>query len=259
MDSRLPLQPELPLWGIGDDAPVGDRKDHDLRRVLVGARYIPYALRRGRRRGIGLTVDAFGLRINAPLRTSIGEIEAAIRKHAEWVLRKIEECANRPRRPTLAICDGAAVPVLGDRLPLRVCAGVARGCLAEGGIHLQTRDPTTAAKLLERTLRAHAREIFAERLARFAQMMSLPVPPLSIGAARTRCGCCNRATGIRLNWRLIHMPLDIIDYVVVHELAHLRQMNHSPRFWLEVEKVLPDYRERRRALREHGDGLPVLV
>lgn len=256
MANRLPLQPELPLWGVGDDVPAaGD----DARRVLIGDRYLPYALRRGRRRGIGLTVDGSGLRVGAPPRASIRDIEAAIQEHAGWVLKKLDEWLHRPRRPTLAIRDGACVPVLGDNLPLVVRAGAARGRLVESGIHLQTKDPAKAAELLERTLRAHAREVFGGRLAHYAQTMGLAVPPLSIGAARTRWGSCNRATGIRLNWRLIHLPLDLVDYVVVHELAHLKQMNHSPRFWREVEAVLPDYRERRQVLRERGEGLPVLI
>lgn len=259
MGKRLPLQPELPLWS-GDDAPAaGDRNAQDVRRLLVGDRSISYALRRGRRRGIGLTVDGSGLRIGAPTRTSIREIEAAIRKHGVWVLRKLDEWASRPRRPTLAICDGAAVPVLGGTMLLVLRPGATRGRLVDGGIHLQMPDPEKAVALLDRTLRAHAREVFGERLAHFAQVMGLALPTLSIGAARTRWGSCNRANGIRLNWRLIHMPLELIDYVVVHELAHLKQMNHSPRFWREVEVVLPDYRERRRALRERGEALPVLI
>ena len=82
-------------------------------------------------------------------------------------------------------------------------------------------------------------------------------PPLSLSSARTRWGCCS-ASGIRLNWRLIHLPLDLVDYVVAHELAHLREMNHSARFWAEVARLCPDWRERRAALKKHGGEIPLI-
>jgi predicted metal-dependent hydrolase len=78
---------------------------------------------------------------------------------------------------------------------------------------------------------------------------------LSLSSAQTRWGSASSNGTIRLNWRLIHFPMSSIDYVVAHELAHLREMNHSPRFWDVVRSVLPDYEQLRGSLR--GDGLPV--
>jgi predicted metal-dependent hydrolase len=75
---------------------------------------------------------------------------------------------------------------------------------------------------------------------------------LSLSSAGTRWGSASADGSIRLNWRLIHFREPIIDYVVVHELAHLREMNHSPRFWQHVENVLPDYAERRGALKDEA-------
>ncbi len=85
--------------------------------------------------------------------------------------------------------------------------------------------------------------------AAFAAILGLTAPPLPLSAARTRWGSCSLRTGIRLNWRLIHFPPHIVDYVVVHELAHLREMNHSPAFWEVVRSVLPDYQHARGTLR----------
>jgi predicted metal-dependent hydrolase len=114
------------------------------------------------------------------------------------------------------------------------------------------------AASLEKALRTRAREFFIDRMTHFAAVMKLEVPRLALSSARTRWGSCNRDTGIRLNWRLIHCAPHLVDYVVVHELAHLRQMNHSPRFWREVEIVLPRYRDARRELRELSERLPQL-
>ena len=75
---------------------------------------------------------------------------------------------------------------------------------------------------------------------------------ITIRAAKTRWGSCSGAGNLNFHWKLILMPDEVLDYVVVHELAHRKQMNHSPAFWAEVEKVLPDYRERRRWLKNWG-------
>jgi len=82
------------------------------------------------------------------------------------------------------------------------------------------------------------------------------VPALALSSARTRWGSCSAQGGIRLNWRLIHLPPAIVDYVVVHELAHLRHMNHGPRFWALVESVCPEYRALRAELRRLAAHLP---
>jgi len=90
-------------------------------------------------------------------------------------------------------------------------------------------------------------------------LLAVVPPPLSLSAARTRWGSCSTRSGIRLNWRLLHFPLPVIDYVVVHELAHLREMNHSPRFWAIVSGVCPNWQALRVELRVLGKTLPGLV
>ena len=106
--------------------------------------------------------------------------------------------------------------------------------------------------MLEKALRDKARTVFAERLALHAPRLGVAVPPLRLSSARTRWGSCSHHGGIVLNWRLVFMPLPVIDYVVCHELAHLKEMNHSPRFWSVVEQLCPDWRARRLELRQHG-------
>ena len=86
--------------------------------------------------------------------------------------------------------------------------------------------------------------------------MGLQEPPLTLSSARTRWGSCSLKSGIRLNWRLIHFPLAVLDYVVIHELAHLREMNHSRRFWAVVAEACPEYRTRREQLKALANHCP---
>jgi predicted metal-dependent hydrolase len=91
-----------------------------------------------------------------------------------------------------------------------------------------------------------------------AAQLGQPLPPLALSAARTRWGSCSVRSGIRLNWRLIHLPPELIDYVIAHETAHLIEMNHSPRFWAVVETLHPDWRTSRQELKRLGAALPLI-
>jgi predicted metal-dependent hydrolase len=118
------------------------------------------------------------------------------------------------------------------------------------------RTPDDAGRVLEKVLRDRAREVFLERLVHYSAALGVALPRLALSAARTRWGSCSLKSGIRLNWRLIHFPRPVIDYVVAHELAHLREMNHSPRFWSVVEQLYPDYRTARDELKKLAAHCP---
>jgi len=256
MPRATPLQPELPLWGADPERPAADGSEA-LRRLLLGDRVVHYALRRGRRRTIGLSIDHRGLRVGAPQRSTLAEIEAMILRNGDWVLDKLDTWRARPSRALATVADGLRFPLLGDEGVLRVAAGNNQVRWHGDELHLACRQGTAPLELFERGLRERARGLFAERLAIHADRMGLAVlPPLAVSGARTRWGSCSRVSGIRLNFRLLHFPLPLVDYVVAHELAHLRQMNHSERFWREVEMLYPDYRAARQALREQAELLP---
>ena len=137
----------------------------------------------------------------------------------------------------------------GDGLP-----GVPRRLLRIGLPHTAAAEQIRDA--VQSWLQRQARRVFEERCAVFAQRLQVRVRRISLSSAATRWGSANADGSIRLNWRLVHFGLPIIDYVVAHELAHLREMNHSPAFWDVVRSVLPDYEQSRQALR---DGhVPVL-
>ena len=223
--------------------------------IHLADRIVPYVLRRAKRRTIGLTIDHRGLRINAPQRSTISEIEGLIHQHEQWVTKKLDEWKTRRIAPPLAIVDGVKIPYLGDMLEIRLAIGRHPPLWNEANANapvltLFLRTPVQAAFFLEKALRDKAGRLFYERLKFYAAAMTLPVVPLALSAAKTRWGSCSKRSGIRLNWRLIHFPLAVIDYVVIHELAHLREMNHSPRYWKIVEEICPEYRERRADLKQ---------
>ncbi len=227
-------------------------------RIVLAGHSVDYRLRRSRRRTIGLTIDQRGLRIGAPLRARHGDIEALIRQHGQWVLDKLAAWQTRAVQQPLALADGTVLSILGRPLTLAVTAlGRARWQWQDDKLHLWPTAATSAGSLLEKALRERARAVFAERLAHYAPQLGVAPPPLRLSAARTRWGSCSR-NAISLNWRLIFLPLPIVDYVVCHELAHLREMNHSPRFWSVVEQLCPDWRPRRLELRQRGREIPVI-
>ena len=227
------------------------------RRIAIAGQDVDYHLRRSRRRTIGLTIDQRGLRVGAPQQARLGDIETLIREHGQWVLDKLADWRNRAAPERLAIADGTVIFALGAALTVTVTpASRQRWLYSDPKLHLFVPPAVDARAVLEKALREKARLVFAERLAHHAPRLGVAPPPLRISAARTRWGSCSQRGGIALNWRLILMPLPVLDYVVAHELAHLREMNHSPRFWAVVEQLCPDWRARRLELRQLARQIP---
>ena len=250
----MPWRPEtLPS---GTRPAVGE----SARTIELGESTVPYVLRRARRRTIGLTIDHRGLRVGAPQRASLREVESAILHHGEWIRKKLDEWRTRPTSAPLQIVDGLRLPVLGGPVQIRLAVGANRCVwnlqMAEPTLTLCLRSPEEAPRVLEQVLRARSLSLFAERLAHYAPLLGVAVPRLSLTAARTRWGSCSQRTGIRLNWRLIHFPPPVVDYVVAHEVAHLREMNHSPGFWSIVARLYPDYRSARDELKRLTAACP---
>jgi len=224
--------------------------------VLAGQR-VEFALRRSSRRSIGLSIDHRGLRVGAPLRAPLRDIEALIRQHGTWVLDKLANWRDKPAPERFQVIDGGSLPLLGKALQLQVTtAGRSHCAFSDQHINISVAPAADVARILEQGLRHQARAVFAERLAVHAPRLGVSAPPLRLSSARTRWGSCSARGNISLNWRLIFMPLPIVDYVVCHELAHLREMNHSPRFWSVVEQLCPDWQALRIELRRLGRQLP---
>ena len=200
--------------------------------VILAGQRIEFGLRRSTRRSIGLSIDQRGLRVGAPMRASLRDIETLIQQHGQWIIDKLSAWRERQPAEAFSVVDGTSISLLGQALTVRIdAASRARASFTENEIRLAVPAAVDAAKVLESALRERARSLFNERLAAHAPHLGVSLPPLRLSSARTRWGSCSARGNIALNWRLILMPLTIVDYVVCHELAHLKEMNHSPRFW----------------------------
>ncbi len=252
------------LFGNGEPDQRVPAPDEQPRSITLADRIVPYTIKRRRRRSLSLTIDHRGLRVLGPMRTTLREAEQLIQTHENWVIQKLDEWREERFLQTWSIHHGHPLPYLGESLPVEVQTHTARTPqiqLTNGLLKLSTRVPvdiTRTHRALVGWLRQRALECFEKRVAHYAELLGVSMPTLSLTQARTRWGSCNSRGHIRLNWRLIHLPIPMIDYVVTHELAHLKEMNHSPRFWAVVETMYPNWREARQALRGHVGNLPVI-
>lgn len=229
------------------------------RHLILDGQAVPYTLQQGgRRRRLTLTIDERGLRIGAPRNVSRREIDAFVQEHRQWVLKKLDLLANTTQPRHITIREGSRLPLLGGDMDVRVLPGANRSRWVGNTLLLEARATANLNLLTQRALQKRALAHFASRLEHFAPLLSVEVPSLALSSARTRWGSCSRQSGIRINWRLMHLPVHLGDYVVVHELAHLHEMNHSPRFWAWVEQACPDWRQARSELRQAAPRIPLL-
>ncbi len=237
----------------------------DLAGVPVAYRFV-----RCKRRSIGFVIHPEGLVVRAPQWVSIAQVEAALRERSAWILTKLRETQERQAQVLAqqpAWADGSVFPLQGQLITLR-CGpqgeGLASawpawpGVLEAGELVLpakwQRKGQAPSQEALRMAVlgwvRSEAHGYFVSRLDHFAPQLAVRWTQLGLSQARTRWGSARQDGAIRLNWRLMHLAPDLIDYVVVHELSHLRVMNHSPQFWRTVAGVLPDVQNLRRRLRE---------
>ncbi len=229
------------------------------REVLLGVHRVPYELKRARRRSIGFLVGADGLTVSAPRWVTVIDIENALVSKGDWILRKLVEQRERAQRLEAARIrwvDGATLPFLGSNLTIRLDAQHTGVELLEDRILRVGLAPGASEEQLRETIQAwlqrRARAVFEPRCVHFAALLGVEMRQLRLTSAQTRWGSASADGTIRLNWRLVHYAPSIIDYVVAHELAHLREMNHSPAFWAVVRSVLPEFEEARARLKQES-------
>lgn len=220
-------------------------------------KHIPYTLKRSKRRSIGLRIDDRGLTVSVPLRASERWLQSVLLEKAEWVVQKLDGWQSK-KAPAIDWSDGARIPFRGEEFVLRLTPKV-RGAtpqlqeeilLVPVGVDA---DAARIEKAVTSWYRIEALRVFEECVAYFAPLMKVSPSAIKLSSARTQWGSCTVRGAVRLNWQLVKMPLHLIDYVVVHELAHLAEMNHSAAFWRVVESVCPDYKQYRKEL--HGYGV----
>lgn len=222
--------------------------------IELGDKSVSYTLRRSqRRRSIALLIDERGLRVAAPLTAPQQAIDNLLREHAAWVLRKVGDWEQK-RPPLRSWIAGEQIMYVGQTLSLALKPGIETPQIA--GNSLLVGPPALTTKGIEARVRTwlkrQALDLYSRRCAEYSAQLGLPAPALRLSSARTRWGSCHASGRISMNWQLIQTPPTWIDYVAAHEVAHLRQMNHSPAFWKTVAALIPDYAERRAALRRES-------
>lgn len=212
---------------------------------------IDYRIRRSERaRRVRVTVDATGVEVVLPRRTPERAAAAAVRELEPWIRRRIRE--HRRAEETVA-ARGNAVPYLGGLLHVRSEPGRTR--VHRRGDELLAPAGADRTPALERWYRRAARAEIVPRLDRACALAGTSYAALTIRGQRTRWASCSRSGAMSFNWRLLLAPEAVLDYVVWHEVCHLKVMDHSPRFWALVERWCPDWREQARWLRRHGQTL----
>ncbi|MGA8514219.1 MAG: SprT family zinc-dependent metalloprotease [Burkholderiaceae bacterium] len=267
--------------------PVAFAHPRANREARLAGSIVAFELKRGKRKTIGFSVGADGLTVSAPRWVPLYEIDKSVQEKSAWIVKKLQESQERSQQlesNRIEWKDGTLIPFMGEQVIVVIDprhlyhsadkAGTAVEGLAQ--LHTDAKEPNASLPGVPRLtlhislpqdaaperirdavqawLMRQAKRIFQERLHHYAPQLKVTWTKLSLSSAGTRWGTAKSDGSIRLNWRLIHFSERIIDYVVVHELSHLRVMDHSPRFWSTVESIMPDYAALRGQLKD--DAIP---
>jgi predicted metal-dependent hydrolase len=238
---------------------------------------VAFEFRRGKRKTIGFVIGADGLVVSAPRWVPMYEVDKAVQEKSAWIVNKLSEAQERQHKQTQAQVEwkeGAVIPFMGESVIIvldpRQADGAGKSAAPMAQLHTGAQalpgvphltlhiglphnaSPERIRDAAQAWLMRQAKRVFEERLNHFAPQLGVRWTKLSLSNASSRWGSAGSDGAIRLNWRLIHFRQSVIDYVVVHELSHLRVMDHSPRFWSTVESIMPDYTQRKAQLRDEA-------
>ncbi len=244
------------------------RRGHG-RPVIIGERQVDlqgqrvtYILKRSSRaRRVRLEVpEGTGLVVVVPRSYRLGDLDSLLRDKQTWILRNLARCAGAaPPLATAEIRDGDVVPYLGRDLHIIDCTAV--DCppevnLTPNGLLISgASDGRGMGSLVEQWYRSEALHLVRHKVDSLTARLGLSYNRITIRGQRTRWGSCSQKGTLSFNWRLIMTPEPVLDYVIVHEVTHLREMNHTDRFWRLVAEECPRWRDHRRWLGEHGAWL----
>ena len=211
---------------------------------------------RSKRKTLALIVKPDGsLLVRAPLRATKAGIEEFVEKNRGWIERhQARALAHLPPAPR-GYLPGETFLYLGTGYGLEIAEGQQESLRLEGRFRLAVSQQSDAASVFERWYREQARQVLTARVDLYARQSGFQYKGIRITSARTRWGSCSAKGSLSFSWRLIQAPLAVVDYVVIHELVHTVFHNHSKQFWHRVATILPEYKEHRSWLREHGRSL----
>jgi len=223
------------------------------RKITLAGQVVNYRLFRARRRSIGMLIDQSGLTVRAPSWVPLREIELALSERAGWILATLKEWQGRDRESLPTVWREGA-PLLYRGRPLKLALFAARRKKIDADLlHLKVLHPNPGDEreigaFVGGWLKEQALALLAPRVAHFASRVRAAPPRVKLSNARSQWGSCNEKGEISLNWRLVQLPPRLADYIIAHEVAHLVELNHSPRFWALVERLLPGHADMRREL-----------
>ena len=210
---------------------------------------------RSNRKTLSLIVETDGtLTVRAPTRMKEADIRHFIEIKADWINRKqtvAREEAVTPHR----YLDGETFLYLGKKIPLRLVPDQRPALVMDGAFKLTKSAQPQAESVFEAWYKKQARAVLTERAEFFARKHQFSLGKIRITSARTRWGSCSAKKTLSFTWRLVMASPDVLDYVVVHELCHLRELNHSSSFWAQVESILPEYKSQLKWLKQNGAKL----
>jgi predicted metal-dependent hydrolase len=237
--------------------------------VTFGATTVPYVIVRSRRRRKTMSITLHpehGVRVAVPARTASWVVREFVEKRARWIVRTATEEKRVPE--PLQFVTGETLPYLGGQLLILRSGAAAQDerkvsvALEGGGLQIAVADGLDEAARLAAVHRAvvgwyrkRAQEHLSERATTWGKRIGYSATRVLVREQRSRWGSCSADGTLRFNWRLIMADPDLVDYVVVHELTHMRVRNHSAEFWAELAKTMPDYRSHRSRLRDFGSQL----
>ncbi len=221
--------------------------------TLSNGEKIPYLLEHRARRTVGLKITAEGLVVHAPKRIFAFQLNQILQEKSNWILSKLEHRAAT-KIEKIEWVDGEHLLYLGQDIQLNIVSSQTNKTLAfvANVLNIATPTPNNHALISRKVIQWYKNQAvldFSRRLEILAAKLGVATPPLTLSNAQSRWGSCNSRGEVRLNWRLLQAPPHIINYVICHELAHLKQMNHSAKFWTVVEQLFPNYKAAEKELK----------
>jgi len=212
---------------------------------------------RSKRKSLSLIVETDGsLTVRAPLRMKETDIWHFIEAKKDWIERKQAQ-VKKDALPSRRYVDGERFWYLGREVPLHIVSDSHPALVMDRVFKLTKSAQPQAQSHFEKWYKKQARKVLTERVGYFSQKYGFKVGKIRISSARTRWGSCSAKGTLSFTWRLVMAPVNVIDYVVVHELCHLKELNHSKAYWAQVEAILPGYKQQRSWLKKQGRKLQV--
>lgn len=232
----------------------------EVRYIILNDKRVSYTLKRRRCRAISMKIDCDGLTVSAPMREAFSWIESVLQEKANWVLKKLGEWENK-ESTNLVWEESATFPLLGEPWKLETTsAGVMKmtpvkiKTIAEKNqLELPLPSVITTQEIEKVVMEWYYKQAhicFSKRIIFFANKLGISRPHLRLSHAKTQWGSCDVRGVVHLNWRLVQLAINLVDYVIAHELSHLIEMNHSSAFWKTVESICPNYLTIRNELKK---------